>query len=128
MYYTDLNKACPKDFYPLQHIDQLINATSEHEMLSFLDAFSVFYQIRMAPEDEPKTSFITHREIYAYVMMAFGFLYARATYHRMMNKIFSGEIGRNKCRQYESQKLAKAGSHRGPGGVLLKHEEAQHAP
>lgn len=43
--YKDLNKACPKDFYPLPHIDQLINGTSDHALLSFLDVFSGYNQI-----------------------------------------------------------------------------------
>ncbi|KAI0531030.1 hypothetical protein KFK09_000579 [Dendrobium nobile] len=38
--YTDLNKACPKDCFPLPRIDQLVDATSGHQMLSFMDAFS----------------------------------------------------------------------------------------
>ena len=44
--YTDLNKACPKDSFPLPHIDQLIDATAGHELLSFLDAYSGYNQIK----------------------------------------------------------------------------------
>lgn len=84
-----------KDFYPLPHIDHLVDAISEHEMLSVLDAFLGFYHIRMVPKDVPNTLFITHRVIYAYVMMAFGLLNAEATYQRMINKVFSGQIIRN---------------------------------
>lgn len=78
--YIDLNKACPKDFYPLPHIDQLIDATSGYALLSFLDAFSGYNQISMYKEYISKTSFITHRTIYAYKKMPFGLVNARATY------------------------------------------------
>ena len=44
--FTDLNKACPKDFFPLPHIDMMVDATSGHQMLSFMDAFSGYNQIR----------------------------------------------------------------------------------
>ena len=57
--YTDLNKNCPKDHYPLPNIDQLIDATSGYQILSFLDAFSGYHQITMDAEDIPKTAFIT---------------------------------------------------------------------
>lgn len=56
---TNLNKACPKDSYPLPRIDQLVDATVSHKILTFMDAFSRYNQIRIAPEDEEKTSFIT---------------------------------------------------------------------
>ena len=50
--YIDLNRACPKDSFPLPKIDQLVDATSEFRLLSFMDAFAEYNQIRMAPEDE----------------------------------------------------------------------------
>ena len=49
--YTDLNKACPKDSFPIPRIDQLMDATVGHELLSFMDAYSGYNQIRMSPED-----------------------------------------------------------------------------
>lgn len=52
--YTDLNKACPKDSFPLPHINQLLDATAGHELLSFLDAYSGYNQIKMDPSDEEK--------------------------------------------------------------------------
>ena len=93
--YTDLNAACPKDPYPLPSIDQLIDATAGHLMLSFMDAFSGYNQIKMAPEDCEKTAFITHRGVYCYKVMLFGLINAGATYQRMMNKIFAPQLGRN---------------------------------
>ena len=54
--YTNLNEACPKDSFPLPWIDQIVDSTVEHGMLSFLDAFSGYHQILMSPADEEKTS------------------------------------------------------------------------
>ena len=93
--YTDLNAACPKDPFPLPIIDQLIDATAGHLMLSFMDAFSGYNQIKMSPEDREKTAFITHRGVYCYKVMSFGLINAGATYQRMMNKISSTQLGRN---------------------------------
>ena len=59
--YTDLNRACPKDFNPLPNIDQLIDSTAGNELLTFMDAFAGYNQIKMAPEDQDDTAFITHR-------------------------------------------------------------------
>nr|AAM44870.1 Putative gag-pol precursor [Oryza sativa Japonica Group]AAP51854.1 transposon protein, putative, unclassified [Oryza sativa Japonica Group] len=57
--FTDLNKACPKDHFPLPRIDQLVDSIAGCELLSFLDAYSGYHQISMAKEDEEKTAFIT---------------------------------------------------------------------
>ncbi|PON41357.1 hypothetical protein PanWU01x14_290260, partial [Parasponia andersonii] len=56
---TDLNKACPKDSFPLLRIDQLVDVTSGHELLSFMDAYSGYNQIPMYEPDEEHTLFIT---------------------------------------------------------------------
>ncbi|RDX82506.1 hypothetical protein CR513_36693, partial [Mucuna pruriens] len=57
--YTDLNKVCPKDPYPLPNIDRLVDSVSGFEFLSFMDAYSGYNQIKMHPDDEEKTAFIT---------------------------------------------------------------------
>ena len=93
--YTDLNKACPKDCYPLPNIDLLVDATSGFPLMSFMDAFSGYNQIRMAEEDEEKTAFVTNRAIYCYKVMPFGLKNAGATYQRLINKIFAKQLGRN---------------------------------
>ncbi|XP_077223338.1 uncharacterized protein LOC143856943 [Tasmannia lanceolata] len=93
--FTDSNKACPKDSYPLPKIDQLIDATAGHELLSFMDAFSGYNQIRMYESDVPKTSFVTDQGTYCYHVMPFGLKNAGATYQRLVNKLFEKQIGRN---------------------------------
>ena len=92
--FTDLNKACPKDSFPLLYIDRLVEATAGHELLSFMDAFSGYNQILMNPEDQEKTSFITERGTYCYKVMPFGLKNAGATYQRLVNKMFSMQLGR----------------------------------
>ena len=57
--FTDLNRACPKDSYPLPRIDQLVDSTASHKLLSFMDAFSGYNQIKMDEADQEKTSFVT---------------------------------------------------------------------
>ena len=59
--FMDLNKACPKDSFPLPHIDRLVEATVGNRLLSFMDAFSGYNQIMMNPDDQEKTAFITDR-------------------------------------------------------------------
>jgi hypothetical protein len=68
--YTGFNKACPKDLFPLPRIDQVVDSTSDCEMLSFLDAYLSYYQIAMKESDLPATSFITHFDSYYYVIMS----------------------------------------------------------
>nr|KYP66646.1 Retrovirus-related Pol polyprotein from transposon 297 family [Cajanus cajan] len=93
--YTDLNKACPKDSYPLPSIDRLVDGASKHALLSFLDAYSGYNQIIMYPPDEVHTSFITDHANYYYQVMPFDLKNAGATYQRLMDKVFHQQIGRN---------------------------------
>ncbi|XP_013624879.1 PREDICTED: uncharacterized protein LOC106331073 [Brassica oleracea var. oleracea] len=64
--FTDLNKASPKDSYPLPNIDRLVESTAGNEMLTFMDALSGYNQIMMHPDDHEKTTFITDRGTYCY--------------------------------------------------------------
>jgi hypothetical protein len=93
--FTDLNKACPKDSFSLSRMDILMDFTSGHDLLSFMDAFSSYNQIHMNEIDEERTSFITDRGLYCYKMMPFGLKKAGATYQRLVNKMFRDQIGRN---------------------------------
>ena len=57
--FRDLYKACPKDSYPLLQIDTLVDSTARHQLLSFMDTFSGYNQIKMDESDQQKTSFVT---------------------------------------------------------------------
>ena len=61
---TDLNKAYPKDSFPLLRIDQLVDSTAGHKLLSFMDAFSRYNQILMDEDDQETTSFVTNQALY----------------------------------------------------------------
>jgi hypothetical protein len=93
--FTDLNKACPKDSFPLPRIDALVDSTSGCGLLSFMDAFSRYNQILMHPHDREKTAFITDRGLYCYKVMPFSLKNVGATYQRLVNKMFQAQIGRN---------------------------------
>ena len=93
--FTDLNKACPKDSYPLPRIDQLVDSTAGHKLLSFMDAFSGYNQIRMDKADQEKTFFVTSQGLFCYKVMPFGLKNAGATYQRLVNHMFRLQIGRN---------------------------------
>ena len=93
--FRDLNKASPKDDFPLPHIDMLVDSTAGHPMLSFMDGFSGYNQILMAPEDMEKTSFITEWGTYCYRVMPFGLKNAGATYQRAATTLFHDMMHRD---------------------------------
>ena len=70
--FTDLNKACPKNPFPMPKIDQLVDATVDHPRMSFLDAFQGYHQIPLALGDQEKTAFVTPIGNYHYKVMSFG--------------------------------------------------------
>ena len=95
MDFTNLNKTCPKDSYPLPRIDQQVDSTAGYKLLSFMDAFSGYNQIRMDEMNEEKTSFITSQGLFCYEVMPFGLKNAGATYQKLVNHMFHPQIGRN---------------------------------
>jgi hypothetical protein len=93
--FTDLNRACLNDSFPLPRIDLLVDSASGHELLTSMDTFSGYNQIHMDEVDQEKTSFITDRSLYCYKMMSFGLKNVGATYQRLVKKMFRDQIGRN---------------------------------
>ncbi|XP_039048787.1 uncharacterized protein LOC120189633 [Hibiscus syriacus] len=86
--YRDLNKASPKDNFPLPHIDTLVDNTAGNNYFSFMDGFSGYNQIKMHPEDMEKTTFVTMWGTFCYKVMPFGLKNAGATYQRAMVTLF----------------------------------------
>ena len=86
--YRDLNKACPKDDFPLPHIDVLVDSAVLAAMYSFVDGFSGYNQILMSEEDKHKTAFITEWGTYCYKVMPFGLKNTGATHQRMATTLF----------------------------------------
>ena len=86
--YRDLNRASPKDNFPLPYINTLVDNTAKHSLFSFMDGFSGNNQIKMAPKDMEKTTFLTMWGTFCYKVMPFGLKNAGPTYQRAMVTLF----------------------------------------
>jgi hypothetical protein len=104
--YTNLNKAYPKDPYPLPRIDQIMDSTSGCDLLSFLDAYSGFHQIQMSRQDMKHTAFLTMDGLYYYVVMPYGLKDALPTFVRAMSKTF-GDLIRDRVEVYVDDIMVK---------------------
>jgi hypothetical protein len=93
--FRDLNRATPKDEYPMPIANMLINDASEHWVISFLDGNTGYNQIFVAREDMSKMAFICLGFVgpFEWVVMMFGLKNAGATYQRAMSLIFHDLIG-----------------------------------
>ena len=78
--FTDLNKACPKDSFPLSSINRLVDALAGHHVLSFMDVFLGYNQIMMDPAEQEKMAFIIKEGLYCYRVMPFELKNLGATY------------------------------------------------
>ncbi|KAL0403332.1 UNVERIFIED_CONTAM: hypothetical protein Sradi_1974000 [Sesamum radiatum] len=92
--FRDLNKACPKDYYPLPRIDQLVDSTSGCKLLSMINASQGYHQIMLEPKDHKRVSIITSDGTFYYVAMPFRLKNAGTTYQRLVDKIFWLQLGR----------------------------------
>ena len=92
--FIDLNKACLKDNFHIPTIDGLMDAFVNDKVLSFMDDFSRYNQISMDLPNQEKMSFIIEEGLYCYKVMSFDLRNARATYQRLVNKLFTDRIGR----------------------------------
>ena len=105
--FTDLNKAYPKDCYPLLWIDLLVDSMIGQQLLSFMDAFSSYNKIKLEEYDKEKTPFITSQGLFSYKVMPFRLKNAGAMYQRLVNKMFIWQIGKN-IEVYVDDMLAKS--------------------
>ena len=92
--FTDLNKACPNDPFPMPRIDRLVDATVGHPRMSYLDAFQGYHQISLAVENQEKTAFVTSVGNYHCKVMPFGLKNAGSTYQRMMTRMFEQQMSK----------------------------------
>jgi hypothetical protein len=93
--FTELNKACPKDPYPLPRIDIIIDQAADCEMLSLLDCFSGYHQVWMRREKGAKTGFTTPFKVFYFVRMPEGLRNVGPTFNCMMKLILGSQLGRN---------------------------------
>ena len=92
VYYRDLNRAILKDDFPLPHIDIRVDNTAQQKVFSFMDGFSNYNQIKMAPEDMEKTTFVTQWGTLCYKVMPFWLKNTGATYQCPMVALFHDMI------------------------------------
>ena len=104
--YRNLNAACPKDEFPLPITDIMIDNTCDFLMMSFMDGFSGYNQIKIYPEDERHTSFRTPLGVYCYTVMPFGLKNVGATYQHAMSLIFHSHL-RKMVEHYVKTLLSK---------------------
>jgi hypothetical protein len=93
--FTDLNKACKKDDFPLERVDKIMDDAANSEMLSLLDMFLGYHQIRVRKEDEDKTSFITPFGTFCFVRMQEGLKNAGCTLLRKIAIVLHPQLRRN---------------------------------
>jgi hypothetical protein len=93
--FTDLNKACRKDDFPLETVDKIVDDAANSQMLSLLDMFSGYHQIRVRKKDEEKTSFITPFGTFCFIRMPEGLKNAACTFSRMIEIVLHPQIRRN---------------------------------
>ena len=111
--FRDLKNACPKDDFPFPHVDVLVDNTARSALMSFMDIFLGYNQIKLAPDDITKTTFITEWGIYCYTVMAFGLKNARVTYQRMATFLLH-DMMHNEVEVYVDDMIVKSkdrGSH-----------------
>jgi hypothetical protein len=93
--FTSLNKACPKDNFPLPRIDKIVDSATGCKVMSLLDCFSSYHQIYMKEEDKASTSFITPFGTYCFIRMPEGLKNAGSTFSRLTKRVLEGQVGRN---------------------------------
>lgn len=93
--FTNLDLACPKDSYPLPAIDMLVDRSAGNNILSFMNAYSGYNQVKMCKEDEEKTTFTTEMGTFCYIVMPFGLKNAGATFQRLVDKVFKEQAGKS---------------------------------
>ena len=104
--YRDLNRASPKDNFPLPHINTLIDNTTTNMFFSFMDGLSGYNQIKMAKEDKAKITFTIHWGTYAYDVILFSLKNDNATYQRVMVTLFH-DIMHREIKAYVDDMIAK---------------------
>ena len=120
--FRDLNKACLKDNFPLPHIDVLVDNTADSALMSFLDGFSEYNEIKMAYKDMIKTTFTIEWGIYCYMVMSFELKNVGATYQRMATTLLH-DMMHNEVKVYVNDMIMKSKNREGQIAHLRKFFE-----
>lgn len=88
----DMNKAIPKNPFPLPLIDQVVDLVASHDFFCFFDVYKGYHHIPMVPEDMEKTIFATDDGIFCYTRMPFRLKKTQAEFQQMVNKIFRDNL------------------------------------
>ncbi|KAG8488208.1 hypothetical protein CXB51_018194 [Gossypium anomalum] len=119
MDYRDLNRASPKDNFPLPHIDTLVDNTAKHSLFLLMDGFSGYNQINMALKDMEKTTFVTMWGTFCYKVMPFELKNAGETYQRAMVMLLH-DMMHKEIEVYVNDMIAKSKGEREHVGNLRK--------
>ncbi|GJZ57149.1 hypothetical protein Tco_0612643 [Tanacetum coccineum] len=106
--FTSINKACPKDSYPLPKIDQSVESLEGFKLKYFLDTYKGYHQIRKARENKEKTSFHTEHGTFYYEKMSFGLKNARATYPQLMDNMFASQLESSTVNGLQAENIISA--------------------
>jgi len=117
--FRDLNRASPKDNFPLPHIDMLVDNAARSSTYSFMDGFLGYNQIKMTQEDKEKTTFVTLWGTFCYKVMPFGLKNAGATYQRAMVTLFH-DMMHKEIEVYVDDMIAKSGEGENHVQILKK--------
>jgi hypothetical protein len=93
--FTSLNKAYPKDNFPVPRIDKIVDSVARCEVMSLLDCFSGYHQIYMKEEDKASTSFITPFGTYCFIRMPEGLKNAGSTFSHLTKRVLESQVDRN---------------------------------
>mgnify|MGYP003702463545 CR=1 FL=1 len=117
--FRDLNKASPKDDFPLPHIDELVDFIAGHALLSFMDGFSGYNHILITPKDREKTAFTTPWGTYYYRVIPFDLKNAGATYQRAVTTIIHDKLHKE-VEVYKDDMIVKSKEREGHYTALKK--------
>jgi hypothetical protein len=91
--YKDLNKVTNKNRYLLPFCEEILEEVAGHEMYIFGDGYKGYHQVKIAMEDQLKTTFTTPWGTFCYIIMSFGLCNALKKFQCLMNKVFEPFLG-----------------------------------